>query len=77
MPSRTAASNGLRTGRLAARIPKQSSSMYQIWKPFSKAASSVDLAVTCKWALIMPAYKRRSPERGDGDEGDFDALVDF
>lgn len=61
VPSSTAANKGLRVGRLAARIPKQSSSMYQIWKLFSKAASGVAMAVTCEWALIMPATQATKP----------------
>ena len=35
VPSRTAEKSGLRVGRLAARIPKQSSSMYQMLNQFS------------------------------------------
>ena len=61
VPSSTAANKGLSVGKLAARIPKHSSSMYQIWKLFSKAESGVSIAVTCKCAFTMPAAQAMKP----------------
>lgn len=49
-------------GRLAARIPRQSSSINQTWKRFSNAWSGVTKALAWMMALKIPATQAKIPK---------------